>query len=143
MTDQASLRFRIGGKVYRGRSLEDITLDDLIVFDSQAAEAGYHVTFDDLEALGSKDKLTTAESAILTAVTVWLMRRAAGEDITLKEAGKTKATDIEEVGATEDRKAPKGSKKSSRKASGRAVSLVAEPGDEETPGTSGPQSASA
>jgi hypothetical protein len=135
-------RFKINGTVYAGQSIEDITLADAIMFDSYAAEAGWGVTLDQVEEMAAKDSLTIRESLIVTAVTVWLMRRAAGEDITLKDAAAVKASAIEEMPAAGDRKAPKAKKKPSSPKASAAAGDGVRPDVVQLP-TSPPTSASA
>lgn len=122
-------RFRIGGKVYEGQSIQDITVEDAVMFDSYAAEAGWNVTLDEIEEMADKESPTIRESMMVLGVVVWLMRRAAGEDVTLAEAARVKASEVEEIGSPEDRKAPKAKskKKSSQKDSARATGITDDP----------------
>lgn len=140
----SSARFKIDGKVYRGQAIEDITLNDAIMFDSFAAEAGWGVTLDQVEAMAAKETLSIRESMIVTAVTVWLMKRAAGEDCSLREAAEVKASAIEQLAEPGDKKAPKAKKKGSRTGSAPAAVRLAEEPDGTAPLTlSSPQSETA
>jgi len=148
------VRFKIGDKVYDTATVDEISLRDVVSFNSQAAEMGLGVTWADVERIATEAADRKAsdeahpEALILFAVTVWAARRIAGEDVTLDEALDVPLKDIEIVEAPKapkDHKPKKGSTSSRRpKGSGLAVAPAAsDPSQSTTPPTSEARSASA
>lgn len=155
MTAQADIaRFKIGDRIYTTAALDEISLKDLMLFNSQAADMGLDKTWADVERLGQALAEMTADEAgqhpdalFLTGVTIWASRRAAGDEVTFGEAIDIKLKDLEFLPSTKDHrpnptKARKGS--STRKGSGPAPGAQLEGGDSTSvTETSEPRSASA
>lgn len=110
-------RIEIQGTVYKARNFDEISLDDLLMFDAQAADAGYPITFDQVQAMfegveedGSGKTLTVREAFVAQAVVVWLTLRGEGKDVTFKQAASIPGDQIKDVPSPGDRKAPKAKK---------------------------------
>jgi hypothetical protein len=145
------VRFKIDGKTYDTASVDQISLRDVVLFNSQAADMGLPATWADIErAAGEMADMPEGsaphpDSLLMFAVTVWAARRIAGDDVTLEQALDVPMSSIEIV---EARKVPKdrqqSKKKNSRPAGVQAIAAVSEPSPTETtPPTSSEQSASA
>lgn len=99
------MRFSIKGKVYDAATLDDVTLRDTLVFESQMAELGRPMSWGDLldlvAHLATIDDPTKRgkhpDATWSLAVTVWASRRMAGENVTISEAADFRLTDLEWV----------------------------------------------
>lgn len=111
-----STLLKIGGKLYPIAQPEDLELGDVLRFEVQTREFGYPLTIADvIRARGEVAGLDVDEAAehplspILTAATVWICRRCAGEDVTFAEAIAVPLSEIDTVAGPEDH-APKAKK---------------------------------
>lgn len=147
-----ALRFRLDGKVYSVGALEDVSLRDVMLFNTQAADMGLAATWADVERVAEemseadKDEAEKHPDALLMlGVTIWATRRIAGDEVTFGDAVDFPLSSLVWLPDTEDRKpgkgkARKGSKsKPKQKASG-AAGVPPEPSASTTPPTSGQQS---
>lgn len=88
------MRFKVKGKEYDAAGLDDVTLRDTLLFESQMRELGRPMVW--TEMLGIVAHLATIEDdqargthpdAMWSfAVTIWASRRLAGENVTIAEA---------------------------------------------------------
>jgi len=128
-----AVRFKIDQKTYDTGSVDEISLRDVVLFNSQAADMGLPATWADVERIAGEMAERTEkdgphpEALLMFAVTVWAARRIAGEDVTLEQALDVPMTSIEIV---EARKAPKDRQpkkkgSGSSKGSGRATQPLA------------------
>ena len=124
MTDA---RFRLHGKLYSTAALDEISLKDLVLFNSQAEEIGMARKWSDVErAAFEVASMTPAEAdlhpdkLLVIAVTIWASRRMAGDLVTFGEAIDFPVKDIEFLPATEDRKP--GKRNGARKAPAKKAS---------------------
>jgi hypothetical protein len=118
-------RFKVGGKVYRVDSIDEVTMADILQFNAQSEDMGLHRSWADVERLGDEfTSLSDAEAEthpakhLMITATIWAARRIAGEDITLEEMLKVKPyKDLEFLPDTADRKPgkAKGSKRAPAK----------------------------
>lgn len=147
-----ALRFKLDGKVYSVGALEDVSLRDVMLFNTQAADMGLAATWADVERVSEemsaadKDEAEKHPDALLMlGVTIWATRRIAGDEVTFGDAVDFPLSALVWLPDTEDRKpgkgkARKGSKsKPKQKASG-AAGVPPEPSASTTPPTSGQQS---
>lgn len=131
-------RFKIGTKVYTTAALDEISLRDLILFNTQAADLGLEERWADVERIATEMSNLDEAGAeahpgkmLMIGVTIWASRRLAGEQVTLEQAVDIPLNSIAFLPATEDRKpgptkARKGpAKKATRPASGPAASSAA------------------
>lgn len=86
-------RFSINGKVYSTSALDEVPLRDLILFNTQAAEMGLSERWNDIERIATDFATLTPKQAdqhpdklLVFAVTIWVSRRMAGEDLTFGQA---------------------------------------------------------
>lgn len=135
------MRFKLGDKTYETAGLDEVSLRDLVLFNTQAAEIGLASRWSDVEAAAEEfDSLTEEEvrrhpdNMLVMAVTIWITRRAAGEDLSFGDAIDIPISKIEILPDPGDHKPgkPRGAKKP-RKASAPAVSLVGDDETEKTP----------
>lgn len=105
------MRIKVNDKVYSSRTLDEISLKDLIRFNTEAAELGIPERWADIEQMvGEIDQLTEAEAAkhpgklLLIGVMLWVARRAAGEDVTFAEAVDVPLAQVDFLPDPEDRK---------------------------------------
>lgn len=133
-------RFRLRGKLYEMSSINEISLKDLLLFNTQAEELGIPERWADVELAAldmsamktAREGLTHPMRNVVIAVTVWISRRAAGEDLSFSDAIDFPLAEVEFLpdpgdrkagptkGAAKKRPAKKGSKASGR-AGGRAA----------------------
>jgi len=128
-------RFRIGEKVYSQLSMDEISLKDMLLFNIQVAELGLPYTWADVQRIAKElDGLSDAQAGqhpdimFATAVTIWISRRGAGEDLSFDEAISIPMSAITFVSEPKDHQAgkAKGAKTSApRKASGQAGAAAA------------------
>lgn len=135
-------RFKIGKKVYSTAALDEISLKDLMLFNTQAADMGLTERWSDVERISQEmANMTEAEAEthpgkmLMVGVTVWAARRIAGEQVTFDEAVSIPVGSIVFLPATEDRKPgpTKGAKP--RKASEPDADDLAPSSSDETPTT--------
>lgn len=137
-TTTASLaRFKIGDKTYTTSAIDEISLRDLLLFESQAADIGLTVKWADVERkameMGELDPKAAEQhpdALLVTAVTIWASRRIAGDQVTFGEAIDIKIKDLVFLPPTEDHrpnptKPRKGSTK--KKSPARASAAPVEP----------------
>lgn len=142
MTDIA--RFKIGNKVYSTSALDEISLRDLVVFNTEVSELGIPYSWADVERIGTEMADMTEEEAkrhpdamFITGVTIWASRRSAGDEVTFLEAIDVKLKDLQFLPSTEDKRpSGKARKKTGPKASARAGSKEADLSAETTSETS-------
>lgn len=86
-------RFTIDGKVYTLGAVDDISLKDLVLFNTQAADMGLTERWNDVERVATEINALTPEQAeshpdklLMTAVTIWVARRLAGDDLSFGDA---------------------------------------------------------
>lgn len=135
------VKIEIDGKVYSTATLDEISLRDVVLFNSQAKDIGLDVSFADVEQisnemaeLGDTD-VTHPDAMIMFAVTIWAARRIAGDDVTLGEAIDVPMKSIKVI---EARKAPKDHKpKKPKSLSTRPASVPAIEADASMPSLSG------
>lgn len=105
-------RIQIGEKVYETTSINDVSLRDLMLFDSQARALGLDRTFHDIEStfneIGDDDEAFDAhpDKYLLVGVLVWIARRTAGEDVSFADAIDVPLSSIEFLGEPEPAKKP-------------------------------------
>jgi hypothetical protein len=92
-TTTGAVEFKIDGKTYTTAGLDEITLKDVLRFDTQAAALGLGITWKDVERINQEFAELTAEEAdnhpqavLMVALTIWASRRVAGDDVSLDEA---------------------------------------------------------
>jgi len=144
-------RFKIGSKVYSTAALDEVTLRDLMLFNTQAEDMGLSERWSDVERIGCEMAALDEDAAeahpgkmLMIGVTVWASRRLAGEQVSLEEAVDIPVKSISFLPATEDRKpgptkARKGPPKSPAKKATRPDSVPAASSatlPDETPTTS-------
>lgn len=146
-------RFKIGKRIYTQVALDEIHLKDILMFEAQAADLGLSERWDDIERIyaevmamanrpdADEDELEKQVerhpgSRLLTFVTIWVSRRAAGDDLSFADALDFPLSAIEYLPETADRKPGKGKgAKRSPKASGPAESRGEDEVPPETPPT--------
>lgn len=113
-------RFKIGEKIYNTAALDELSLLDIVMFDTQAKALGADFRWSDLEAAALElDGLSEAEAErhprklLVIAVTIWAARRLAGEAISFEQAIDFPANQLQMIADPGDRKPgkPKGAKK--------------------------------
>lgn len=118
-------RFRIGGKVYRLDTIDEISMTDVLLFNAQSEDMGLRRSWADVERLGDVfAHLSEAEAEqhpekhLLIAASMWAARRIGGEKVTLEDVLAVRIyKDLEFLPDTSDR-APgkaKGAKRSPAK----------------------------
>lgn len=120
-------RFSIDGRIYNTASVDEISLKDLVLFKTQAADIGLNVSWPDIEqavdqisAMKTDEAGNHPEFLTVIAVTIWVSRRLAGEDLAFGDAIDVPMGKLKFLPEPEDRKPnpTKGAaKKSSRKVS--------------------------
>lgn len=155
MPETADARFKIGDKVYSTAALDEISIRDLVVFNTEVADLGLHYTWADVERIGNEmaempdqEALHHPDAMFITGVTIWASRRAAGDSVTFLEAIDIKIKDLEFLPSTQDHVGPtkaakKSGSKSGRKGSNRAGSTTSTPTPATTSATSESRSATA
>jgi len=144
------VRFRINGKVYDTSKVDQVSLRDVMLFNTQAEQMGLPERWADVERITQEmaelgdDANAHPDAIVMFGVTVWACRRLAGEDVTLDEATNVPMSQIEVL---EAKKAPKDRQpKKGAKSKSRASAPAASPREaavSTTPQTSTPQSANA
>lgn len=104
-------RFKIGAKVYTMTSLDDVSLRDIVMFNTEAAALGLGKTWADVEQLAAEIQAADDDAAenhpdkmLMIGVTVWASRRVAGDDVTFGEAIDVPLSAIEFLPEPGDRK---------------------------------------
>ncbi len=150
-------RMKIQGKTYKVPSMDDLTLDDIMVLDAELQER-YRSSWvkvqqfvAEMDALPESEREAASEkhplATLMGGVTVWMVLRVAGKvSITMQEALAIPSTAVQELipDVPKDHQAKK--KRSPRKASGPAgVSLLLQDESETSsqPTTSSEQSETA
>lgn len=147
-------RFKIGSRVYTSSALDQVTLRDLTLFDDQARDMGWSKKWSDVERIATEiDEMSEDEAEkhpdrfVMIAVTIWVSRRVAGEQVTLDQALDFPLSKLDFLPDSEDRKPgkAKGAKKPHKATPlSAAAESPAEPsGAAETPTTSASQSTTA
>lgn len=117
-------KIRIQGKTYKVPNLDDLSLDDILILDMELQDR-YHSSWVKVqEFVEDVGTLTEAEAAkhpmstLMAGVTVWMVLRVAGQDVSMKEACSISPSQIEEVDdGPKDHQPKKGSKSRARKGS--------------------------
>jgi hypothetical protein len=129
-------RFVIDGKTYTTTALDEVPLKDLIRFNTEAADMGLRERWNDVQrAAVEMDGMTETEaedhpdSLLVMAVTIWVSRRLAGEDLAFGDAVDVPMNHIKFLADPGDRKGPtKGAAKKARpKTPARASAVVVGP----------------
>jgi hypothetical protein len=153
----ASPRIKIQGKTYKVPSMEDLSIDDILVLDAELQDR-YRSSWvavqrfvKDMDALPEDEQEAAAEDhpmgTLMGGVTVWMVLRVAGKaSITMQEALSIPMDSVEDVvmEAPKDHQPKK--KRPPRKSSAPAAVSRLHEGESETsslPTTSSEQSASA
>jgi hypothetical protein len=140
-------RFKLHGRTYNTAALDEISLKDLLMFNSQAEDLGLRRNWADVErvleelaTMSRDDAERHPERFLVISTTIWAARRIAGEDVTLEQAVDFEIKAIEFLPEPQDhqpgkrkgvaKKAP--AKKSTRKGSARAASSAAATGSGST-----------
>lgn len=107
----AIARFKIGSTIYTTASLDEVSLKDLITFQSEMRDLGLDESWGDIEAAAEEmAEMTEAEaqnhpkSLLLFGVTVWASRRAAGEVIRFADAVDFPMKDLSILPSVDDRR---------------------------------------
>lgn len=88
------MRFKIGEKVYTSVGIDEISLRDMMAFNRDAGPLGF--TWADIERIvEDEDEPQGNEKFIIMAVTIWLARRDAGEDVSFADAVEVKMSDLD------------------------------------------------
>jgi hypothetical protein len=127
-------RFVIDGKTYTTTALDEVPLKDLIRFNTEAADMGLRERWNDVQrAAVEMDGMTSAEaedhpdSLLVMAVTIWVSRRLAGEDLAFGDAVDVPMNQIKFLADPGDRKGPtKGAAKKARPKTPARASAVAD-----------------
>lgn len=143
-------RFKIGSKVYRLDVLDDISLRDLMVFNRQVADMGLSITWADIERISSEmaglsDKKASQhpEAMIMTGVSIWASRRAAGDDVTFEEAVDIPVSEIVWLEGPKDHKPSAKARRSPSARPAKKPGAASSLPDQTTPETSESRSVSA
>jgi hypothetical protein len=83
----------IEGTVYEGRTIDTLAIKHALQFDRECREHGYPLTWADVERIRAEmagletddERARHPDALVLTAVTVWASRLAAGESVTFDE----------------------------------------------------------
>lgn len=128
-------RFKLYDRVYTTAALDELTLKDLVLFNSQAEEIGMARKWSDVERISAElSELSTEEAdqhperLLIIAVTVWATRRTAGDQVTFGEAIDFPLSAIEFLPEPQDRK-PGKRKGAAKKAPAKSTPTSA-PADE-------------
>lgn len=129
---QQKRRFTFRGKTYTVPSFDEVNLKDIIQFDQQAEAMGISARWKDIVDLARRsDKLNENEAAgdtlsyVMTVVTIWTARRAAGETCSFDEASEMTLSEVEWIPVPKDRQ-----QKAAKKATPtRKGSVVADPAE--------------
>ena len=104
-------RFKIGTVTYSTAALEEISLKDLVLFNSESTELGLNRTWADVERIATEIANLDENGAhahpdllLLLGVTIWASRRKAGENISFADAIDVPMTQILFLKSVEDRK---------------------------------------
>lgn len=143
-------RFKIGDTIYTTAALDEISLRDLMLFDSQAADMGLKVRWNDIQRVaGEMTDLDDTQAGshpdalLLTGVTIWAARRSAGEDVTLEQAVDFPLAQLQFLPSTADHRPDPTKARRSQKGSVRAMRDADLDLESSTTETSEPRSASA
>ncbi len=126
-------RFKINDKIYATSSLDELSLRDVTMFNSQAEDMGLRRKWSDVErvaqelaALPEDEAEQHPDKYLVLAVTVWATRRTAGEKVSFEEAIDVPMLNITLLPDPEDKKPgkPKARKGTAKKAT--KVSVPAE-----------------
>lgn len=119
------MRFKLQNKVYNAAALDEITLRDLVLFNTQAEQMGLARKWSDVErvsrelaAMSRAEADGHPEKFLAIAVTIWATRRTQGDDVTLEQAIDFPMNAIEFLPEPEDRKP--GKRKAPAKKAGAA-----------------------
>ena len=121
-------RFSIDGRMYNTASVDQISLKDLVLFKSQCADIGLPITWpeveravDEISVMSTKDAGNHPEFLTVIAVTIWISRRTAGDDLPFGDAIDVKMSSLTFLPEPEVRKPNPTKRKPSTKASVPAV----------------------
>ena len=125
-------RFVIDGKTYTTTALDEVPLKDLIRFNTEAGDMGLKERWNSVQSAAVEmDAMTTAEaenhpdSLLVMAVTIWVSRRLAGEDLAFGDAIDVPMNRIKFLADPGDRKGP--TKGAAKKARPKASAVAAGP----------------
>ena len=129
-------RFRIGKTVYVMPGMDEISLRDIVRFNTEATALGIDERWGDVvrasrEMSGMTEQRAEEHdlSALVLAASIWLARRTAGEDISFEDAIDIPQSAIEWLVSPEDHKP--GKRKAAKKAATKSTRTSA-PADEPT-----------
>jgi len=139
-------RFKLHGKVYAMSALDEVSLKDVVLFNSQAEEIGLRRKWSDVERVAVEiaemppdEADAHPEKLLAIAVTIWATRRVAGDSVTFGEAIDFPMNAIDFLPDTEDRRPGKrkGAKTAPAKKARtpRASAPAAEPLESDAPPT--------
>jgi hypothetical protein len=104
-------RFSLNGKVYTTSAIDEVSLKDLVRFNTEAADMGLRERWNDIERVATEmDAMTPKEAEqhpdklLVTAVTIWVARRVAGEDLSFGDAIDLPLSKITWIPDPEDKK---------------------------------------
>lgn len=133
------MKFSIAGKVYDAADLDRLSLKDILLFETQAAELGVipelgrPMAWGDIGAISERidaletdvEKENDRGMVWMTAVTIWASRKLAGEDVTFEQAVDFPMRDLKFIPEPQDHKTAKVNPTAARPGSGRAARAVA------------------
>lgn len=122
----------IDGVAYQGQTIDTLSIKHALQFNRECREHGYPITWQDVERIRAEmaaletdaEREQYPDALVLTAVTVWASRLAAGESVTFEEVISAPLGSMMFVPDPEDlaaaRKAATPDPRRARPASGRA-----------------------
>ena len=119
----------IEGTVYEGRTIDTLSIKHALQFDRECRDHGYGVTWRDVARIRAEmsaleteaEREQHPEALLLTAVTIWASRIAAGETVTFDEVISVPLGHIGFVLDDEPEKAATPDPRRARPGSGRAA----------------------
>jgi hypothetical protein len=124
-----TLKFSIAGRIYDAVDTQNLSMLDMLLFEQQTAEFGRPLTWAEVTTWHRElaelptDAAREQHPAVLlvTAVSIWAARRAAGEKVTFSEAVDFPLSDMRIIPDPTDHAKPAGKAQKPRKAGGAAV----------------------
>lgn len=122
----ASARIKIEGKAYKVPNLDDLSLDDILMLDMELQSrygSSWVKVQEYVTEVGELDAAAAEKhpmSTLMAGVTVWMVLRVAGQDLSMREACAIPPSAIEAVDEGPKDHLPK-KKSQTRKASGPAA----------------------
>lgn len=127
-------RFKIGDKVYSTAMLDEVTLKDIIRFNTQAEDLGIAEKWHDVEVAAAQMASAKAAEAmahpmrnVVIGVTIWASRLIAGEEITFEQAVDFPIKDLTLLPDPADRKKSAGKAKGAKKAPAKKAAKKSTP----------------